>query len=100
MDERKRTSNETPLKDLIDKLMKAYQLDGKLNEMNVLEAWPEMMGIAVANRTVDLKIRNKTLYITMDSSVMRDELAHGKTIILHRVNEKAGYEMITDVWFG
>jgi predicted nucleic acid-binding Zn ribbon protein len=79
--------------------MKAYQLDGKLNEMNVLEAWPEMMGIAVANRTVDLKIRNKTLYITMDSSVMRDELAHGKTIILHRVNEKAGYEMITDVWF-
>jgi predicted nucleic acid-binding Zn ribbon protein len=100
MDERKRTSNETPLKELIDKLMKAYQLDGKLNEMSVLEAWPEMMGIAVANRTVDLKIRNKTLYITMDSSVMRDELAHGKTIILHRVNEKAGYEMITDVWFG
>jgi predicted nucleic acid-binding Zn ribbon protein len=100
MDERKRTSNETPLKELIDKLMKAYQLDGKLNEMTVLEAWPEMMGIAVANRTVDLKIRNKTLYITMDSSVMRDELAHGKTIILHRVNEKAGYEMITDVWFG
>jgi predicted nucleic acid-binding Zn ribbon protein len=100
MDERKRSSNETPLKELIDKLMKAYQLDGKLNEMNVLEAWPEMMGIAVANRTVDLKIRNKTLYITMDSSVMRDELAHGKTIILHRVNEKAGYEMITDVWFG
>jgi predicted nucleic acid-binding Zn ribbon protein len=100
MDERKRTSNETPLKDLIDKLMKAYQLDGKLNEMTVLEAWPEMMGIAVANRTVDLKIRNKTLYITMDSSVMRDELAHGKSIILHRVNEKAGYEMITDVWFG
>jgi predicted nucleic acid-binding Zn ribbon protein len=100
MDERKRSSNETPLKELIDKLMKAYQLDGKLNEMNVLEAWPEMMGIAVANRTVDLKIRNKTLYITMDSSVMRDELAHGKSIILHRVNEKAGYEMITDVWFG
>ena len=99
MDERKRSSNETPLKELIDKLMKAYQLDGKLNEMTVLEAWPEMMGIAVANRTVDLKIRNKTLYITMDSSVMRDELAHGKTIILHRVNEKAGYEMITDVWF-
>jgi predicted nucleic acid-binding Zn ribbon protein len=100
MDERKRSSNETPLKELIDKLMKAYQLDGKLNEMTVLEAWPEMMGIAVANRTVDIKIRNKTLYITMDSSVMRDELAHGKTIILHRVNEKAGYEMITDVWFG
>ena len=100
MDERKRSSNETPLKELIDKLMKAYQLDGKLNEMSVLEAWPEMMGIAVANRTVDLKIRNKTLYITMDSSVMRDELAHGKTIILHRVNEKAGYEMITDVWSG
>lgn len=100
MDEIKRSSNETPLSEVIDKLLRAYRLDGKMKELDVIEAWPEMMGIAVANRTKEITIRNKVLYLAMDSSVMRDELAYGKQIIIQRINEKAGFEMITDVWFG
>ncbi len=100
MNEFKRNSNEAPLKEVIDKLLKAYRLDGKMKEMDVLAAWPEMMGIAVANRTTELYIRNKTLVVRMDSAVMRDELSHGKQIIILRVNEKAGCELINDVWFG
>lgn len=100
MDDRKRNSNETPLSEVIDKLMRAYRLDGKMKEMDILAAWPEMMGIAVSNRTKNIKINNKTLYLTMDSAVMRDELLHGKQIIIHRINEKAGCILITDVWFG
>jgi hypothetical protein len=100
MDERKRSSNETPLSEVIDKLMRAYRLDGKMKELDIIDSWPEMMGIAVSNRTTKLTIKNKTLYLTMDSAVMRDELLHGKQIIIHRINEKAGFEMITDVWFG
>jgi predicted nucleic acid-binding Zn ribbon protein len=71
-----------------------------MKELDVIEAWPEMMGIAVANRTKEITIRNKVLYLTMDSSVMRDELSYGKQIIVQRINEKAGFEMIIDVWFG
>ncbi len=100
MDEIKRNSNETPLSEVIDKLLRAYRLDGKMKELDVIEAWPEMMGIAVANRTKEITIRNKVLYLTMDSSVMRDELSYGKQIIIQRINDKAGFEMITDVWFG
>jgi predicted nucleic acid-binding Zn ribbon protein len=100
MDEIKRSSNETPLSEVIDKLLRAYRLDGKMKELDVIDAWPEMMGIAVANRTKEISIRNKVLYLTMDSSVMRDELSYGKQIIIQRINEKAGFEMITDVWFG
>lgn len=100
MNEFKRNSNEAPLKEVIDKLLKAYRLDGKMKEMDVLAAWPEMMGIAVANRTKELFIRNKTLIVKMDSSVMRDELSHGKQVIIERVNQQAGFEIINDVWFG
>jgi predicted nucleic acid-binding Zn ribbon protein len=100
MDEKKRTSNQSTLGEVIDKLMKAYRLDGKLKEMDVIEAWGEMMGLAVANRTKNIQIRNKTLFLTMDSSVMRDELSYGKEVIIQRVNEKAGFEMITNVFFG
>jgi hypothetical protein len=100
MDERKRTANQSTVGEVIDKLMKAYRLDGKLKEMDVIEAWGDMMGIAVANRTKNIQIRNKTLFLTMDSAVMRDELSYGKSIIIQRINEKAGFEMITNVFFG
>ena len=100
MDERKRSSKEAPLKDVIEKLMKAYRLDGKMKELDIIDAWPELMGIAVSNRTKNITIKNKTLFLTMDSAVMRDELLHGKQIIIQRINEKAGCELINDVWFG
>ena len=100
MDERKRNGSSTPLAEVIDKLMKADRLDHKLKTYDIIAAWPEMMGIAVANRTREIRIVNKMMYLTMDSSVMREELMNGKQIIIHRVNEKVGYEMITDIWFG
>lgn len=99
MKEEKRTSDNAPLKDIVDKFMKAYQLDSKMKELDIIAAWPDMMGIAVANRTKEIKIKNMVLIVKMDSAVMRDELSYGKTIIIDRVNEKAGFEMISDVWF-
>ena len=100
MSDLKRTSNEAPLKEVIDRWLKAYRLDGKMKELEVIKAWPEMMGTAVAHRTKEISIRNKTLYLKMDSSVMRDELSHGKQVIIQRINEAAEFEMINDVWFG
>ena len=96
----KRNSNQTSLGEAIDKLLKAYRLDGKMKELDIINAWPELMGVAVANRTKNIQIKNKTLILQMESSVMRDELAHGKQIIIDRVNGKAGFEMIDDIWFG
>lgn len=98
-DERKRSGNAQPMKDLVDKLMSAYQLKGKLTEIDVLNRWEEMMGKAVAMRTTNLQIRSGILIIGLNSSVMRDELLHGKQIIIERVNQTAGKQLIHDVWF-
>ena len=100
MDEKKRLSGETTLGEAITKILKAYRLDEKLNEIDVISKWEEMMGRAVFLRTKNISIKNKILYLEIDSSVMRDELLNGKTVIIQRVNETAGYEMIRDIWFG
>lgn len=94
-----RDSDEKPLGELVDKIMRAYGLEKRMKEMDVLNGWKEMMGIAVSNRTSDLRIVNRILYITMDSAVMREELHNGKQIILERVNQFAGSKIIDDVWF-
>lgn len=95
----KRDAENTPLKDLIDRFLKSYRLDKKMKEMEVINGWKEMMGVAVANRTEKLYIKNKVLHIKLNSAVMREELANGKQIILLRVNEFAGFEIINDIWF-
>lgn len=94
-----RDSDEKPLGQIVGKIMKAYGLEKRMKEMDILKGWPEMMGIAVANRTTNLRINNRVLYISMDSAVMREELLNGKQIILQRVNDFAGERIIDDVWF-
>ena len=98
MDEFKRNKNQSSIGEVIEKLMKAYQLDGKLKEVEVISKWEEMMGRAVFIRTKNIYIKNRILYISIDSSVMREELMYGKSVIIQRINEFAGFEMIHDVW--
>jgi hypothetical protein len=58
-----------------------------------------LMGVAVANRTKEIRIQNRKLYLTIDSSVMREELLLGKKIIIDRLNDFAGQELVNDIWF-
>jgi hypothetical protein len=99
MSEKGRKNRESTIGEAIDRLLKAYRLDDKMVEMNVISAWEELMGKAVAMRTTSLFIHDGVLRVTMNSAVMRDELAAGKQIIILRVNEHAGKELIRDVWF-
>ena len=98
-EDHRRSAEEQPLKEVIDKFLKAYAWDGKMKEMDVVAAWPQLMGVAVANRTKEIRIQNKKLFLTIDSSVMREELLLGKQIIIDRINEYAGQQIINDVWF-
>jgi len=96
---KRRTSNEKQLGDVVEKLLKAYGLEEKMKELDLVEAWPDLMGKAVAHRTKSIEIKNKKLILSIDSSVMREELHHGKQVIIERVNQFMGKEMIHDVWF-
>ena len=94
----RRARKEQPLGDVIEKLMKAYRLDDKMKEFDLNDAWPELMGKAIAYRTKSLKIKNKKLHLKIDSSVMREELHAGKQVIIERVNQFMKKEVIKDVW--
>jgi hypothetical protein len=38
--------------------------------------------------------------LKLDSSVMREELQQGKSIIIQRLNDFAGIQIVRDIWFG
>ena len=88
-----------PLKEVIDRLMKAYGMESRMRELDIVQSWPDLMVPAVAQRTKEISIRNNKLILKIDSSVMREELLIGKQIIIDRVNDFAGKNVISDVWF-
>lgn len=94
---KKRDSNEETMKQAIDRLLKAYKLDRKMDEVEVLNSWETMMGPMIAKHTREIFISDRILHIRLNSSVLREELSYAKTKIKDMMNEKAGREIIDDV---
>jgi len=90
IEEFKRTSDNQPLKEVMDRLFKVYNLESKLKEVDLINAWPELMGPAVAHRTKNIFLKGSILHVQIDSSVAREELAKGKQIIIDRMNGNYG----------
>jgi predicted nucleic acid-binding Zn ribbon protein len=78
-------------------LLKAYKLDDKMAERRLISSWETVMGKMIANHTKDLYIKHKQLFVTLDSSALRNELSMAKTKIVKMMNEAAGQEVINDV---
>ncbi|HEX8377533.1 MAG TPA: DUF721 domain-containing protein [Pedobacter sp.] len=92
-------NNDKPLKEAIEQLLNVYKLKRKFDETALIAAWPELMGKAVANRTSQLYIRERKLFIRVESSVLKNELVMIRSEILKRMNERAGSKVLEEIVF-
>jgi hypothetical protein len=58
-----------------------------------------MMGKAVANRTKDIFIRNRKLFIRLESAVIKNDLMMMRSDIIEKMNERAGSSIIDEIIF-
>lgn len=93
-----RKGNSANMKTLIDKLIRSYGLESKMQELDVMSEWENIVGKMIARHTKDIQIRNKILYITLDSAPLKHELLMSKTRIIELVNEKSGKLLVDDVF--
>ena len=93
----KRDRNTSAIGDVLGNLKKIYRLDDKFDEIDVTEAWKEIMGPAITSKTRKILVRNKTLIIYLDSGVLKEEFSMAKSKIVAMVNEHLEKEAITDV---
>ena len=49
-----RKSNTQPLSDVLHEYLNTFGLEKKLTEIRLIDSWPEVVGIAVANKTANL----------------------------------------------
>jgi predicted nucleic acid-binding Zn ribbon protein len=81
----------------IDSLLQQFVKANKLAEYRLIKSWNELLGVTVARRTKSLHIRNRKLYVTLYSSVAKNELEMIKDTLIGRLNEAAGLNVIDDI---
>lgn len=89
-----RKSNTQKLGEVVREYLHQMMIEGKLKEVGIVRSWEELMGKAVATRTKNIYIKNKTLFIELKSSVLRNELFMMRQSIIDKINERAGEVVI------
>ena len=85
--------------DIIKNLLQAEKLDGKMNELRVAELWAEVVGPAINRYTVSRYVKGGVLVVHLSSAVLRNDLMMGRSILVKRLNEAVGSEVIKDIIF-
>lgn len=86
-----------PLGDLIKEFYERHKGSSYLDEVQILNSWPKIVGPFIASHTIDLSIKNKVLFVRVDSDALRNELNYSKSLLLKNLNELAGKEALREV---
>jgi len=92
-----RRSKTISLAEAVNDYIKEMNLGGKLSEISVINSWEEIVGKAISSRTTKIYIKNHTLYVHLNSSVVRNELLMLREVLKAKLNEKAGSDIIKDI---
>jgi predicted nucleic acid-binding Zn ribbon protein len=90
---------EKTLKDLMKTLFCSYRQGDKFEETAVINSWEKVVGTMISQKTKKVFINKKTLYLTLDSPALKNELRYHKLVLIEKVNNFAGKEIITDINF-
>lgn len=69
----------------------------RLNETRIEQAWSEVLGPMVMQYTRSIYVKNRILYVSLSSSVLRSELTLCRERLVKSLNDHAGAQAINDI---
>lgn len=94
---KKRLNKNQKIQDILSSFVKHNKLEKGLDNVRVGAAWRELLGKGVQNYTTNVRLQNKTLYVNLSSSVLREELSYGKDKIIKLINDELGKKVIDKI---
>tara|TARA_R110000823_G_scaffold16062_2_gene51582 strand:+ start:317 stop:613 length:297 start_codon:yes stop_codon:yes gene_type:complete len=93
-----RQDNEnTSMKNALSAFIQKNKLEKGMDKVDAREAWVRLMGNGVNNYTTEIELRFDTLYVSLSSSVLREELSLGKSKIIRMINEEIGKQLVKKI---
>jgi F0F1-type ATP synthase delta subunit len=73
------------------------ELYEKMLEIRIQRGWGEILGPMIQQYTRNIYIKNHVLYVSLTSSVLRNELIISRGKLIKSLNEYAGSDVIHDI---
>jgi len=88
----------TSIGDILAKLKKKTKLGKQLDQAQIWERWPELIGEPLWPHGKPQKFKNQKLYIEAESPAWMHRFACHKWAIIKRINRLAGYELVNEIY--
>lgn len=81
----------------IRELLSSYRLTSKFDEASLIASWERLAGKPIAKRTKKIYIRNKVLFVELDSPSLKHDFSLHKGQVLELFQKEFGAGIITDL---
>lgn len=89
--------NDRTLGDAIREMIDTYRMEDKLDEVKILDSWEKVVGKIIVKYTRNIYIKNRKLYVTLNSPSLKNEVSYSRSQIVERLNEEAGRQVIDEL---
>ncbi|MDR0872560.1 MAG: DUF721 domain-containing protein [Prevotellaceae bacterium] len=84
---------------VLGEVLRMQNLDTKLNETRLLNAWEKRLGKSINAYTKGKYVKDKTLFVHVTSAVLRSDLMMSRYKIRDMLNAECGTTVISDIVF-
>lgn len=81
----------------IRKFVIKYGLDNGMEKVVVKKIWEQELGQLIKNNTISFDYNKATIYVKLESSVLKHELTSRKTKLIELINKKIGKNLVVDI---
>lgn len=90
-------SNEQSLKQAVDRMVDAFGMRQKMDELDITSSWDNVVGAMVARHTVSVRLRRGKLVVRVDSAPLRQELGFMRDALKEILNKRAGKQVVDEI---
>lgn len=94
-----RKNSTQSITDVLGEIMNERKIRKGIMENRAVAYWEQVMGKSVARLTTNVYFKYGTLYISLNSSVVRGELIMMKDKIINNMNEAIGSNTVRNIVF-
>ena len=93
----KRHNSHLNMGEALNEFIQKNKLQKGIDKVDAREAWASLMGNGVNNYTTNVELKNDTLFVSLSSAVLRQELSMGTSKIIVMLNEELGKDLIKKI---
>lgn len=81
----------------INKLLSSYHIKSKFDAANIIGSWERLVGKPIAKRTKKVFIKDRVLFVQIESTAMKHDISLHKGQILDIFQKEFGADVVREI---